>query len=89
MGCALDECPGVDVWVQRSGDGGATWARPQRLSARGMPLTWIADGDTGAMLGDYVSLSWAGGRPVPVFALASPPVRGELRQEIFATSRLR
>jgi hypothetical protein len=72
-GCAFDACPGVDVWLQRSADGGAHWGRPQRLSARSMPLGWIADGDTGAMLGDYISVSWAGGRPVPVFALALTP----------------
>jgi hypothetical protein len=89
MGCVLDECPGVNVWVQRSDDGGRTWRRPQRLTARGMLLAWIADGGTGAMLGDYVAVSWSAGRPVPVFALASPPVRGGYRQAIFATSRLR
>jgi hypothetical protein len=88
-GCVFDSCPGVDVWVQRSDDGGASWRRPQRLSARSMPLGWIADGDVGAMLGDYISVSWSAGRPVPVFALASPPTGGELRQEIFATTRLR
>jgi len=88
-GCVLEDCQGVDAWVQRSDDGGRTWRRPQRLSARSMPLFWMADGDVGAMLGDYVAVSWAGGRPVPVFALASPPVRGTLRQAIFATSRLR
>jgi hypothetical protein len=40
------------------------------------------------MLGDYISTSWVGTRPIPVFSLASPPVRGSYRQQIFAaTSR--
>ena len=39
------------------------------------------------MLGDYVSTSWVGGRPVPVFSLAGAPVGGRYRQAIFATVR--
>ena len=86
-GC-LDGCPnGVDVWLLVSQDGAATWSRPQRLNAQSMPLVWIADTNLGRMLGDYVSTSWAGGRPVAVYSLAGPPVQRQFRQAIFATAR--
>lgn len=86
-GC-LDGCPnGIDVWLVVSPDGGTTWARPERLSTQSMPLEWIAETNLGRMLGDYVSTSWIGGRAIPVFALAAPPVRGQFRQAIFATTR--
>jgi hypothetical protein len=37
------------------------------------------------MLADYVSLHWTSGRPLVVWALASPPVGSSLRQAIYAT----
>jgi hypothetical protein len=37
------------------------------------------------MLADYVSLRWATGRPLVVWALASRPVGSSLRQAIYAT----
>ncbi len=85
-GCVLELCPGIDVWLARSPDGGRTWSR-RRLNAESMPLAWIANTGTGRMLADYVSTSWAGGRPVPVFALATEPSAGLFRQAIFATTR--
>jgi hypothetical protein len=85
-GCLLELCPGVEVWLARSPDGGRTWSR-RRLTAEAMPLAWIANTGTGRMLADYVSTSWTGGRPVPVFALATEPSRGLFRQAIFATTR--
>jgi hypothetical protein len=85
-GCVLELCPGIDVWLARSADGGRTWSR-RRLSTESMPLAWIANTGTGRMLADYVSTSWVGGRPVPVFALAAEPGAGLLRQAIFATTR--
>ena len=38
------------------------------------------------MVGDYFSASYAGNRVVPVFALATSPLAGRLREAIFATS---
>jgi hypothetical protein len=86
-GCALPECPGIDVQLIRSANGGRTWSAPVTLSVERMPLPWLANTGTGRMLGDYVSASWVGGRPVPVFSLAAAPVRGRYRQAIFATVR--
>ena len=38
------------------------------------------------MLGYYFSVAFAGGRWVPVFALAAPPLAGRFREAIFASS---
>ena len=53
-----------------------------------MPLAWLADTGLGRMLGDYISISFVGGRPVPVLSLAAEPESGEFRQAIFATTRV-
>jgi hypothetical protein len=86
--CGPSGCAGVDVWLIRTADGGRTWSRPQRLTAQPMRLEWLADTGIGRFLGDYVSTSFVGGRPVPVFSLAGRPVRGEFRQAIVATTKL-
>ena len=87
-GCVLEDCPGIETWVIVSRNGGRSWRARQRLTAEAMPIGWIANTGQGRMLGDYVSLSWSAGRPVPVFSLASRPVDGVLRQAITATTRL-
>lgn len=78
----------LDVATTSSSDGGGFWSPPTRLDAEPMSLSWIARTNQGAMVGDYVAVAWAGGRPVPVFSLASPPLpAGTLRQSIFARVR--
>ena len=64
----------LDAYVVTSRDGGRRWAAPRRLSVRTMQLRWVAQAG-GAMVGDYISTSFSGGRAVSVFALAGP--RGE------------
>ena len=86
--CGFARCPGMHVELVTSNDAGATWTRPRRLSAEPMPLEWLAETGLGRMTGDYISTSFVGGRPVPVFSLATQPVAGEHRQAIFATTRL-
>ena len=67
-------------------DGGRTWRATVRLDALPMALSWLATTPDGHMVGDYLAVSIAAGRAVPVFALAAAPVRGRFRQAIFATS---
>ena len=86
--CAFEGCRGLGVGLIRSGDGGRTWGRPLRLDAEPMGIDWIADTGTGKMLGDYISASFAAGRPIPVFSLASEPVGDSFRQSIYAATRL-
>ena len=85
--CGVVTCPGIDVSLITSPDGGATWTAPQRLTAQPMQLSWLAPTGIGRMLGDYISTSYVGGRPIPVYALASEPSRTTLRQSIFALLR--
>jgi BNR repeat-like domain len=70
----------------QSRDGGRTWAGRQRLDAQPMQVTWLPEADGGRMAGDYFSVSFAGSRVVPVFALATSPLRGRSREAIFAAS---
>jgi len=78
----------LDVAMISSIDGGATWATPTRLNAESMDLRWLAEAAGGAMVGDYVALSYVRGRAVPVFSLASAPAPdGTFRQSIFARVR--
>ena len=74
---------GIDAELVTSADG-AKWSTPQRLNARRMPLAWLPDTTLGRMLADYVGVSWSGGRPLIVYALASPPKHDEFRQAIYA-----
>jgi hypothetical protein len=86
QGCR--ECVRVAAWLVESPDGGRTWRTPVRLNAEPIPLAWVANTGLGRMLGDYVSTSFVAGRPVPVLSLAAEPETGELRQAIFASTRV-
>ena len=76
-------CPQIDAWLATSVNGGAGWGAPRRLDAQPMQLTWLPRAG-GRFLGDYLSTSFVGGRPVPVFALAVAPWGGKLREAIMA-----
>lgn len=76
---------GIDAELIESRNSGATWSAPQRLSAQTMQRAWSPNTTQGRMLADYISVSYAGGRPLAVWALASEPAGRELRQAIFAT----
>jgi hypothetical protein len=83
--CASAFCR-MGIGFTSSVDGGATWSAQQRLDARSMPLDWLPTSESGQMVGDYFSTSFAGGRAVSVFPLAAAPLRGRFRVGIFATS---
>lgn len=74
---------GIDAEVVTSADG-LQWSAPQRLNPRRMPLAWLPETTLGRMLADYIGVTWARGRPLVVYALASPPRNGKLRQAIYA-----
>ena len=76
----------LDVWLVSSRDGGATWTKPQLLSAQPVSSSWIAATSGGLMVGDYISTSFAGGRAVPIFVLARRPTGGRLHESAFAAS---
>jgi hypothetical protein len=74
----------LGMGVAQSRDAGRTWTA-QRLDPQPMPTSWLPRAEGGRMVGDYFSVSYAGDRVVPVYALAVSPLQG-LRQAIFATS---
>jgi RTX calcium-binding nonapeptide repeat (4 copies) len=74
---------GIDAELVTSQDG-SSWSAPQRLNARRMALAWMPDTTLGRMLADYIGVTWSRGRPLVVYALASPPRNGKLRQAIYA-----
>jgi hypothetical protein len=76
----------LGVGFTMSQDGGRTWSLGRRLHAQPMRLTWLAKADGGRMVGDYFSTSFVGTRVVPVFTLATSPLKGRLHEAIFATS---
>jgi BNR repeat-like domain len=74
----------LDVGFVASKDGGRRWSSPRRLNAQTIRYEWAAQAG-GAMLADYISTSWAGGRAVSAIVLASPP-GDRLNQALFAVS---
>lgn len=76
---------GIDVELIESRRDGTGFGAPRRLSARTMRLEWMPDTTSGRMLGDYISVHYAAGRPLVNWVLASEPVGGELRQAVYAT----
>jgi hypothetical protein len=81
-GCAQE----IDAWLTQSKDGGRTWTARRRLNAEPMPLEWMADTTLGRMLGDYISVSFAGAAPIASISLAGEP-GFSLAQAIFTTVR--
>jgi hypothetical protein len=76
----------LDVRFVSSRNGGVSWSRPQLLNSLHVPVTGIARTSQGSMVGDYISTSFAGGRAVPVFVLATAPRPSGLREAVFTTS---
>lgn len=83
--CTAGTCT-LGVGFVTSADGGATWSPQRRLNAQPFPTTWLPRAEGGRMVGDYFSVSYAGDRVVPVFALAASPLNGRFREAIFASS---
>jgi hypothetical protein len=77
----------IDAWLVQSQNGGRTWTAARRLNEQPMQIDWLADTSLGPMLGDYISVSFVRGKPVPVIALASPPSAAGLSESI-VTCRL-
>jgi hypothetical protein len=58
-------------WVS-SKNGGKKWTPPTQLAGP-MDLTWLPDTTQGRMVGDYMSASFSGGLPHPVYVVANAP----------------
>jgi hypothetical protein len=75
----------VDAWLVRSNDGGRTWAAPKLLRTQPMLLDWLATSTRGRMLGDYVTVSWSGGKPWAILPFATQSPLG-YSQSMFAAT---
>ncbi len=81
----LDEGPrSLGVGLASSANGGAAWSRAQRLDTVAMHDAWLATTTGAGFVGDYMSTSFLGGRAVPIFVLAQPPLNGLLREAVYA-----
>ena len=76
----------LGISMVQSSNGGKTWSAAQRLDAQPFSTNWVPHAQGGRMIGDYLSTSYAGSRVVPVFALATSPLNGRLREAIFSES---
>ncbi len=76
---------GVDLELVEVGRERRALGPPRRLSAQTMRRAWMPDTVSGRMLADYISVHYAGTRPLVVWVLASEPVGSSLRQAVYAT----
>jgi len=75
---------GIDAYFVSSTDGGARWSSPQRLTPQSISRAWLPNTQYGPMVGDYMSTSWAGGRPIGIIVLAGRPNGARLDESVFA-----
>jgi hypothetical protein len=76
----------LGIGFTTSQNGGRTWAAARQLHAQPIQMSWLPQADGGRMVGDYFSTSFVGTRVVPVFGLATSPLKGRFRSAIFAAS---
>jgi hypothetical protein len=76
---------GIDPMLVESAGDPTRWGSPRRLSVETSAFTSMPRTTSGRMLGDYISVHYARGRPLVVWVLALPPVKGALRQAVYGT----
>jgi hypothetical protein len=76
----------LDVYLATSKTRGARWAKPRRLNAKRMRLTWLAQTVSGRMVGDYMATVFAGNRVVSVHVQARSPQGGRFNEAVYAFS---
>jgi hypothetical protein len=65
---------------------GVRWRAPRRVDLRPAPFSWLAQAEGGAFFGDYLSVSWSGGRPFGFVPLPSRPNAAGLRLPLYAAT---
>jgi hypothetical protein len=75
----------IDVELVESIGATTRFGAPRRLSAQTMRVEWLPNTVSGRMLADYVSVHYAGARPLALWVLASEPVGSSFRQAVYAT----
>jgi hypothetical protein len=80
-GCSPSTCQ-LDVGFVSSADGGNTWSGGAQVAGP-MTMAQIVPTTEGAMVGDYISASFVGGRAYSVFAVGLPPTGSSLNEAIY------
>jgi hypothetical protein len=70
----------LSVGFASSLNGGATWSATMRL-AGSFSVEWAAAGDNS--VGDYITVSFAGGRAFPIFEVGKAPAGGQLNEGMY------
>ena len=83
--CSFSQCK-LEVGFTASHDGGKTWTAGVKLAGP-MQLSWLPDSDNGPMVADYIGVSYTGGNPFGVFAVATAPLKDGTLQEAMYTTK--
>lgn len=81
--CTSSTC-NLDVGFVTSSDGGATWTAGQKIAGP-MKLAWLPNSDNGAMVADYIGVSYVNGNPFGIFAVAKTPTGSVLQEAMYTT----
>ena len=82
--CDTSTCQ-LNVGYVSSADGGTTWT-PSTQLAGPMTVTWLCSTAWGYMVGDYISVSYSGGKAFPFFPVATAPNGSTLHEAIYTIS---
>lgn len=83
--CTFADCA-LEVGFVSSQDGGNTWSAAQTLAGP-MSLSWLPNTGLGYMVGDYLSVSYATGKPFSVFAVAKANSGTVFDEAMYATTQ--
>ena len=81
--CSQTTCKLQAGFIQ-SITGGKTWFGKQHLAGP-MSLNWLPNTFSGNMVADYITVSYAGGKAFPIFAVAHPLSGSLFHQAIYTT----
>ena len=79
--CSQTTCK-LQVGFIQSITGGATWFGEKHVGGP-MSLNWLPNTFSGNMVADYVTVSYAGGKAFPIFAVAHVPAGSLFHQAIY------
>ena len=82
--CAQTSCK-LQVGFIQSSNGGKTWFGKQHLAGP-MSLNWLPNTFSGNMVADYITVSYAGGKAFPIFAVAHALTGSLFHQAIYTTA---
>ena len=81
----LETTCSLGVAYVTSPDGGSSWSAPSTL-ASGMSLDWLANTNSGRMVGDYVGVAYSSGKAYPAISVARPNSGTLFDEAIYTTT---